>query len=163
MQVDHIDLYQFHRPSKHIAIDESLRAMDDLVRSGKVRYIGTSNFGSWQVVEALWASKELGLNRFVSDQSPYNMADRRIEREHIPMCQTYGLAQIPWSPLAGGGLTGKYSKSKIRPKGSRYADETDPKKQLRMSNTVVDIVDALIPIAKSKGCTISQLLSLIHI
>ncbi|MQG87567.1 MAG: aldo/keto reductase [SAR202 cluster bacterium] len=157
MQVDHIDLYQFHRPSKHIAIDESLRAMDDLVRSGKVRYIGTSNFGSWQVVEALWASKELGLNRFVSDQSPYNMADRRIEREHIPMCQTYGLAQIPWSPLAGGGLTGKYSKSKIRPKGSRYADETDPKKQLRMSNTVVDIVDALIPIAKSKGCTISQL------
>ena len=157
MQVDHIDLYQFHRPSKHIAIDESLRAMDDLIRSGKVRYIGTSNFGSWQVVEALWASKELGLNRFVSDQSPYNMADRRIEREHIPMCQTYGLAQIPWSPLAGGGLTGKYSKSKILPKGSRYADETDPKKQLRMSNTVVDIVDALIPIAKSKRCTISQL------
>lgn len=157
MQVDHIDLYQFHRPSKHIAIDESLRAMDDLIRAGKVRYIGTSNFGSWQVVESLWASKELGLNRFVSDQSPYNMADRRIEREHLPMCQTYGLAQIPWSPLAGGGLTGKYARGSNHPEGSRYADETDPKKQLRMSNTVVDIVDALVPIAEAKGCTVAQL------
>ena len=157
MQVDHIDLYQFHRPSKHIAIDESLRAMDDLIRTGKVRYIGTSNFGSWQVVESLWASKELGLNRFVSDQSPYNMSDRRIEREHLPMCQTYGLAQIPWSPLAGGGLTGKYAKGSKHPEGSRYADETDPKKQLRMSNTVVDIVDALVPIAEAKNCTVAQL------
>ncbi len=157
MQVDHIDLYQFHRPSRHIAIDESLRAMDDLIRAGKVRYIGTSNFGSWQVVESLWASKELGLNRFVSDQSPYNMADRRIEREHLPMCQTYGLAQIPWSPLGGGGLTGKYVRAESQAAGSRFGDETDPGKMRRFSSGVLDIVDAIRPIADANGCTVSQL------
>lgn len=157
LQVDHIDLYQFHRPSRHIAIDESLRAMDDLVRSGMVRYIGTSNFGSWQLVESLWASKELGLNRFVSDQSPYNMADRRMEREHLPMCQTYGLAQIPWSPLAGGGLTGKYRKGGSQASGTRYGDETDPDKLRRFSGGVLDIVDAIRPIAESMGCTVAQL------
>lgn len=157
MQVDHIDLYQFHRPSRHIAIDESLRAMDDLVRSGKVRYIGTSNFGSWQVVESLWAAKELGLNRFVSDQSPYNMADRRMEREHLPMCQTHGLAQISWSPLAGGGLTGKYARSDSQAAGTRFGDETDPGKLRRFSGGVLDIVDAIKPIADEKGCTVAQL------
>lgn len=157
LQVDHIDLYQFHRPSRHIAIDESLRAMDDLIRAGKVRYIGTSNFGSWQVVESLWAAKELGLNRFVSDQSPYNMADRRMEREHLPMCQTFGLAQIPWSPLAGGGLTGKYVRSDSQPSGTRYGNETDPAKLRRFSDGVLDIVDAIKPFADAKGCTVAQL------
>lgn len=159
LQTDRIDLYQFHRPSRHIAIDESLRAMDDLIRDGKVRYIGTSNFGSWQVVESLWASKELGLNRFVSDQSPYNMADRRIEREHLPMCQTHGLAQIPWSPLAGGGLTGKYQRGAAQEQaaGTRYGDETRPGHQRRFSGGVLDIVDAIRPIAEQQGCTVSQL------
>ena len=108
LKTDHIDLYQLHRPDPHIAIDETLRAFDDLVRDGKVRYFGTSNFGAWQIVEGLWASKELGLNRFVSDQSPFSLADRRAEREQIPMCQTFSLAFIPWSPLGGGGLSGKY-------------------------------------------------------
>ncbi len=157
LQVDHIDLYQFHRSSRHIAIDESLRAMDDLVRTGKVRYIGTSNFGSWQVVESLWAAKELGLNRFVSDQSPYNMADRRIEREHLPMCQTFGLAQIPWSPLAGGGLTGKYVRAVAQEAGTRFGDETDPGKLRRFSGGVLEIVDAIRPLADALGCTVSQL------
>lgn len=157
LQVDHIDLYQFHRPSRHIAIDESLRAMDELVRSGKVRYIGTSNFGSWQIVESLWAAKELGLNRFVSDQSPYNMADRRIEREHLPMSQTFGLAQIPWSPLAGGGLTGKYVRESAPATGTRFGDETRPNMMRRFSDGVLDIVDAIRPIADAKGCTVSQL------
>ncbi len=157
LQTDRIDLYQFHRPSRHIAIDESLRAMDDLIRAGKVRFIGTSNFGSWQVVESLWASKELGLNRFVSDQSPYNMADRRIEREHLPMCQTYGLAQIPWSPLAGGGLTGKYRRTETQAAGTRFGDETRPNMKLRFSEGVLDIVDAMQPIAQRQGCTVSQL------
>lgn len=157
LQTDHIDLYQFHRPSRHIAIDESLRAMDDLVRAGKVRYIGTSNFGSWQIVESLWAAKELGLNRFVSDQSPYNMSDRRIEREHLPMCQTYGLAQIPWSPLGGGGLTGKYQRSESQAAGTRFGDETRPGHLRRFSDGVLDIVDAIRPIAEKQGCTVSQL------
>ena len=156
MQTDRIDLYQFHRPSRHIAIDESLRAMDDLIRAGKVRYIGSSNFGSWQVVESLWAAKELGLNRFVSDQSPYNMADRRIEREMIPMCQTFGLAVIPWSPLAGGGLTGKYSRDDNQAMGTRFGDESDPGKMRRFSSGVLDIVDGIRPLADAKGCTVSQ-------
>lgn len=157
MQTDRIDLYQFHRPSRHIAIDESLRAMDDLIRAGKVRYIGTSNFGSWQVVESLWAAKEFGLNRFVSDQSPYNMADRRIEREMIPMCQTFGLAVIPWSPLAGGGLTGKYSRDERQATGTRFGDETRTNMFRRFSGGVLDIVDGIRPLAEAKRCTVSQL------
>src|SRR4028118_2076139 len=100
--VDHVDLYQIHRPSSEVPIDETLRALDDLIRAGKVRYAGTSTFAAWQLVEALWAAKELGSNRFVTEQPPYHLLDRRIERELIPFAQTYGGALIPWSPLAGG-------------------------------------------------------------
>ena len=156
MQTDVIDLYQLHRPDRDIAIDETLRAMDDLIRAGKVRYIGTSNFGSWQTVESIWAAKELGLNRFISDQSPYNMSDRRIEREQIPMCQTYGMAVIPWSPLGGGGLTGKYQRVEAQASGTRFGDETDPGKLQRFSDGVMDIVDGISPLAEQKGCTVAQ-------
>src|SRR5919106_6063522 len=126
LQTDHIDLYQIHRPDSRIPIDETLRALDDLIRAGKVRYIGTSTFAAWQVVESLWAAKELGLNRFVCEQPPYHLLDRRIERELIPMCQTYGIGIIPWSPLAGGFLTGKYRRgaSAEQPKDGRFSDGT---------------------------------------
>jgi len=157
MKVDHIDLYQLHRPNPHIAIDETLRAMDDLVSSGKIRYIGTSNFGSWQVVESLWASEKLGLNRFVSEQSPFNLADRRAEREHIPMCQTYSTAFIPWSPLAAGGLTGKYTRTAQQATGTRFGDETDPGKLKRFSGGVMDIADGLVPIAGAHNATVAQI------
>ena len=110
LQTDYIDLYQIHRPQSDIPIDETLRALDDLIRDGKVRYIGTSTFAAWQVMESLWVSKELGLNRFVCEQQPYNILDRRVERELLPMARTYGIATIPWSPLAGGLLTGKYTR-----------------------------------------------------
>jgi aryl-alcohol dehydrogenase-like predicted oxidoreductase len=119
LQTDHIDLYQIHRPQSGIPVDEMLRALDDLVTQGKVRYIGTSTFAAWQLVEALWAAETLVLNRFVSEQPPYHILDRRIERELVPFAQTYGVGLIPWSPLAGGLLTGKYSKDG-GPKGSRY-------------------------------------------
>src|SRR5579883_3425716 len=92
LRTDYIDLYQMHRPDPTVPIDETLRALDDLVRSGKVRYIGTSTFAAWQLVESLWVSKELGLNRFVTDQPPYNILDRRAERELAPMAQTFGIA-----------------------------------------------------------------------
>jgi aryl-alcohol dehydrogenase-like predicted oxidoreductase len=118
--VDYIDLYQIHRPQSDVPIDETLRALDDLIRAGKVRYIGTSTFAAWQVVESLWHSEKLGLNRFVSEQPPYHILDRRVERELFPVAQTYGYGIIPWSPLAGGLLTGKYSRNKKGPKGSRY-------------------------------------------
>jgi aryl-alcohol dehydrogenase-like predicted oxidoreductase len=117
---DHIDLYQIHRPQSGIPIDETLRALDDLIRSGKVRYIGTSTFAAYQLVESLWTSEKLHLNRFVTEQPPYNLLDRRIERELLPMLRTYGFGVIPWSPLAGGMLTGKYRKDEPAPAGSRY-------------------------------------------
>ena len=107
LQTDHIDLYQIHRPQPEVPIDETLRALDDLIHAGKVLYVGTSTFAAWQIVEALWVSKELGLNRFVCEQAPYNILDRRIERELVPMAETFGIALIPWSPLDGGRLTGK--------------------------------------------------------
>ena len=117
---DHIDLYQVHRPQSAIPIDETLRALDDLVKSGKVRYLGTSTFAAWQVMESLWVSKELGLNRFVCEQPPYNLLDRRIERELLPLCRTYGIGVIPWAPIAGGLLSGKYRLNQPRPAGARY-------------------------------------------
>tara|TARA_Y100001970_G_scaffold76747_1_gene97476 strand:+ start:3746 stop:4750 length:1005 start_codon:yes stop_codon:yes gene_type:complete len=156
LQTDYIDLYQLHRPSNYIAIDETLKALDDLIRDGKIRYIGSSNFGSWQVVESLWASEKYGLNRFVSEQSPFNLADRRAEREHIPMCQTYDLAFIPWSPLGGGGLTGKYLRNSKQATGTRFGDETDQKKIKRFNLEVLNITDGLSKIADEKNCSVAQ-------
>jgi aryl-alcohol dehydrogenase-like predicted oxidoreductase len=159
LQTDYIDLYQIHRPQNDIPIDETLRAMDDLVRSGKVRYIGTSTYAAWQLVESLWVSKELGLNRFVCEQPPYNLLDRRIERELLPMARTYGFAIIPWSPLAGGMLTGKYTRDNPPPDDSRLANmEANPIWQRRLRDgRVYDVVDGLKPIAEEKGITLSQL------
>jgi aryl-alcohol dehydrogenase-like predicted oxidoreductase len=117
---DHIDLYQMHRQQPSIPIDETLRALDDLIRQGKVRYIGTSTFAAWQLVETLWASHTLGLNRFVCEQPPYNLLDRRIERELLPFARTYGFGVIPWAPIAGGLLSGKYRLGRPRPAGARY-------------------------------------------
>ncbi len=158
LQTDYIDLYQIHRPQAAIPIDETLRALDDLIRAGKVRYIGTSTFAAWQSVESLWASKELGLNRFVCEQPPYNLLDRRIERELLPMAQTYGYGIIPWSPIAGGLLTGKYRRGEAAPDGTRFANVADkPWLQRRMTEGVYDAVDLLTPMAESKGCTLAQL------
>ena len=111
LRTDWIDLYQVHHPQSDVPIDETLRALDDLMRAGKVRYIGGSNFAGWQLVESLWVATELGLNRFVSEQPPYHLLDRRRERELVPMAQTYGIALLPWSPLASGFLSGKYRRN----------------------------------------------------
>ncbi len=157
LQTDYIDLYQIHRPDPHIPIDETLRALDDLVRSGKVRYIGTSTYAAWQLVESLWVSKENGLNRFVCEQPPYHILDRRIERELVPMAQTYGFGMIPWSPLAGGMLTGKYRRGEPMPEDSRWAAyQENPVMRRRFNESVFDAVEALEPIAAEKGCTMSQ-------
>lgn len=158
LQTDYIDLYQIHRPAPGIPIDETLRALDDLVTSGKVRYLGTTTFAAWQVVESLWVSKEYGLNRFVCEQPPYNILDRRIERELLPMAQTYGIGIIPWSPLAGGLLTGKYTREAPPPPDSRYGQEKLlPQQQARWVDAVFDVIEGLTPIAQDKGCTLSQL------
>lgn len=118
-----IDLYQIHRPEPSIPIDETLRALDDLRRAGKIRYAGCSTFAAWQVVEAHYVAKELGAAGFVTEQPPYNLLDRRIERELLPALRTYNYGVIPWSPLAGGMLTGKYLDA--NPGEGRYA-KSDP-------------------------------------
>ena len=121
LQTDYIDLYQLHRPSPEIPFDEILRALDDLVRAGKVRYIGCSTHPAWMVAEAVMTSELKGYVRFVSEESPYNLLDRRIENELIPMAQHLGLGLITWAPMAMGVLAGRYSDESDYPKGSRAA------------------------------------------
>lgn len=145
---DHIDLYQIHRPQASVPIDETLRALDDLVRSGKVRYIGTSTYAAWQVMESLWVSKEYGLNRFVTEQPPYHILDRRIERELVPLSLSYGIGIIPWSPLAGGKLTGKYKKGQPAPENSREKPEN-------FSEGTWKALDGLEALCKDKGCSMT--------
>ncbi|MDQ3457917.1 MAG: aldo/keto reductase [Deinococcota bacterium] len=157
LQTDYIDLYQIHRPQPDIPIDETLQALDDLIRKGYVRYLGTSTFAAWQLTEALAVAKELRLNRFVCEQPPYNLLDRRIERELLPMAQTYGVGIIPWSPLAGGLLSGKYQRNADAPADSRYADAKDsPIQQRRQTDRAFDVIEGLQPLVAAKGCTMSQ-------
>ncbi len=153
LQTDWIDLYQIHRPQSDIPIDETLRALDDLIRDGKVRYVGTSTYAAWQVVESLWVAKELGLNRFVTEQPPYHLLDRRIERELVPMAETFGLALLPWSPLAGGFLTGKYKRGEAPPENARQKKDSHGCR----TDEGFDVVERVEEIAETKGYTPSQL------
>jgi aryl-alcohol dehydrogenase-like predicted oxidoreductase len=158
LQTDYIDLYQLHRPQSAAPIDEALRALDDLIRAGKVRYIGTSTFAAWQLMESVAVSKELHLNRFVSEQPPYNILDRRIERELIPFSQTYGVGLLPWSPLAGGILTGKYDKDSAPPTGTRVADMylANPFLARRYNDNALGVVDQLKAYCDARGVSLSQ-------
>ncbi len=158
LQTDHIDLYQIHRPSSAIPIDETLRALDDLIRAGKVRYIGTTTYAAWQLMESIMVARELGLNRFVCEQPPYNLLDRRIERELIPFAQTYGFGVIPWSPLAGGLLTGKYDRKSPPPEGTRFFEyQSNPIQSKRWNEHSLDAVDAFKTyVDRRGGATLSQ-------
>ncbi len=149
---DWIDLYQIHRPQPQIPIDETLRALDDLIRAGKVRYAGCSTYAAWQVCEAHYVAKQLGINGFVSEQPPYNLLDRRIERELLPFCRTYDYAVIPWSPLAGGQLSGKYVDAK--PEDGRYG-KSDPMKRITAASTTA--VKKLKRIAEREGLSLATL------
>ena len=121
LQTDYIDLYQIHLPDPTTPIEETLRALDDLVRAGKARYIGCSNFAAWQLCEALWTSKVNNLQYFVTVQPRYNLLERQIETELVPCCQAYNIGVIPWGPLVGGFLTGKYRKGQEAPTGARLS------------------------------------------
>jgi aryl-alcohol dehydrogenase-like predicted oxidoreductase len=135
LQTDYIDLYQIHRPNMEIPVDETLGALTDLVRAGKVRYIGCSTHPAWLVMEALAVSERLRLARYVSEQPPYNLLDRRIENELIPLALRYQLAIIPWAPLAQGMLAGRYQKDQPyaadsragRLPGSIFAERVTPR------------------------------------
>ncbi len=150
LQTDWIDLYQLHHPHNDIPVDETLRALDDLIRAGKVRYIGTSSFAAWQIIESLWVSKEYGLNRFICEQPAYNLLDRRAERELIPMARSYGIAIIPWSPTAGGFLTGRYRRGEAAPQGSRYDAFWTRLLQRHQSDDAYAVLDVLTALAQEK-------------
>jgi aryl-alcohol dehydrogenase-like predicted oxidoreductase len=117
---DHIDLYQIHRPDEATPIAETLSALDDLVRAGKVRYIGSSNFAGWQIADAAWTAQTAGSAPFISAQNEYSLLDRGIERDVIPACGRFGVGMLPFFPLANGLLTGKYRRDDI-PAGSRLS------------------------------------------
>lgn len=119
LKTDYIDLYQVHRPMPEVEVDETLSAMTDLVRAGKVRYIGCSTHPAWMVMEALATSERLGLARYVSEQPPYNLLDRRIENELVPLALRHRLALLPWAPLAQGVLAGRYAPGAEAPEAAR--------------------------------------------
>jgi aryl-alcohol dehydrogenase-like predicted oxidoreductase len=119
LRTDWIDLYQQHQPDALTPIEETLRALDDLVRQGKVRYIGCSTLPAWQVVEAQWTARHHGLHHFVSCQEEYSLLARRLDREMMPVLQAYDLGLIPFAPLANGLLTGKYRRHMPLPEGAR--------------------------------------------
>ncbi len=155
LQTDWIDLYQLHRSNGDVPIDETLRALDDLIRAGKVRYIGCSMFPAWQMVESLWVAKELGLNRFVCEQPAYHMLDRTAEREVIPAARSFGLAVIPWGPLCGGLLSGKYQRNHADPEGRWQGGRDNFNREA--TPLAWDVIDALRVMAAEKGCSMSQL------
>jgi len=122
LKTDWIDLYQLHQPDPLTPIEETLRALDDLIRQGKARYVGCSNLPAWQVVEALWTARHAGLDRFVCCQDEYSLVAREPERELIPMMERYGLGLLPYFPLASGLLTGKYQRNASMPAGARLTE-----------------------------------------
>lgn len=155
LQTDHIDLYQLHRPGLGIPQDETLRAFDDLIRAGKVRYVGCSTHPAWFTMEALAISEKLGLNRYISEQPPYNLLDRRIENELVPLADKYGLGLLPWSPLAGGILAGRYDNVQTFPDGSRAARAEWFSK--RVTQAGIDVAVKVGEMAKERGLTTAQL------
>lgn len=158
LQTDWIDLYQVHRPEPGTDFDETLGALTDLVHQGKIRYIGTSTFEPSEIVEAQWIAERRGRERVVCEQPPYSILARRIEREMLPVAQRHGMAVIPWSPLAGGWLSGKYRKDAVQPESHRAPsnpgrfDISDPGNAAKLQ-----AADALATLADEAG------LSLIHL
>ncbi|MEM7798735.1 MAG: aldo/keto reductase [Chloroflexota bacterium] len=156
LQTDYIDLFQLHRPSPEIPIEETLGALTDLVRAGKIRYVGTSTMPAWAQMEAIMMSELKGLVRPVSEQPPYNLLDRRIENETVPFAQKYGVGLITWSPLAMGILIGRYSDAKNYPADSRaklvgsiYAD--------RVTERGIEVGNRFVELAQRFGMTPAQL------
>ena len=156
LQTDTIDLYQLHRPAFDIPMDETLGALTDLVRQGKVRYIGSSTAPAWKVMEALMVSELKGLVRFVSEQPPYNLLDRRIENELVPMCQAHGLAILPWTPLAMGVLAGRYSDAAAFPADSRASLRGGIYAQ-RVTARGIEIGKQFVQLANERGMSPAQL------
>ena len=155
LQTDCIDLYQIHRVDRRVPIEETLRALDDLVRQGKVRYIGASNFDAWHLCEAEWVARTRHLNRFVSVQNYYNLLKREIEREVTPFCESYGVGIIPYFPLESGFLTGKYRRGETPPEGARLTGS--PRGDDLLTDDNFDLLDRLSAFAQERGHTLLDL------
>ncbi|GAA2033546.1 aldo/keto reductase [Terrabacter terrae] len=143
---DWIDLYQLHRPDPQTPIDETLAALDELVREGKVRYLGSSNFTGWQVVDADWTARAAGTSRFVSAQNEYSLLERDVEEELVPACEHVGVGLLPFFPLASGLLTGKYRRGQAAPEGTRLAGMAD-----RLASADWDTIERLEAYAAERG------------
>ncbi len=158
LRTDWIDLYQIHRPETDTDIDETLGALSDLVHAGKVRYIGSSTFPASQIVEAQWVARERGRERFVCEQPPYSLLVRGIENDVLPTAQRWGMGVIPWSPLGGGWLSGRYRKGEDLPDSQRAQripgrfDMSDPYNQRKL-----DAADALGKLADEAGITLIEM------
>ncbi len=155
LQSDYIDLYQIHRWDDVTPIEETLRALDDLVRSGKVRYIGASNFAAWQLARANTLAEFRGWSPFVSVQNHYHMFEREQEREIVPFCNAHKVGILPFFPLAGGFLTGKYKRGEAAPAGSR--GENSPYVQKYMTDANYDKVEKMTAWAEERGHTMGEL------
>ena len=153
--LDYVDLYQIHRWDYETPIDETLQALDDLVRIGKTRYIGASSMYAWQFSKALWTADRLGLTRFISMQNHYNLCYREEEREMIPLCRDQGIGIIPWSPLARGFLTGKYKRGETHDSARYRSDRNLAERFFRPED--FDVLEEVLRVAKEKSVTASQI------
>ncbi|MBW2474967.1 MAG: aldo/keto reductase [Deltaproteobacteria bacterium] len=156
LQVDCIDLFQLHRPSFELPIEETMCALTDLVRQGKVRYVGCSTTPAWKAMESIMASELKGYVRFVSEQPPYNLLDRRIENEMVPFCQEYQLGIFPWSPLAMGILAGRYADADKTPEASRAALRGGIYAE-RVTARGIEVGSRFVQLAKDRGISPAQL------
>ncbi|RCV48194.1 aldo/keto reductase [Marinitenerispora sediminis] len=151
LRTDYIDLYQFHFPDPETPIEETLSVLTDLVREGKVRYIGSSNRTAWQVADAEWVARANGLASFVSAQNEYSLLDRRAENELLPAAEHFGIGVLPYFPLASGLLTGKYRRGQAVPEGSRYQVNG---MEDRLTGARFDAVEALTAFAEERGLSL---------
>ena len=151
METDYIDLYQIHGPDPYTPIEETMRALDDLVRSGKVRYIGCSNLYAWQIVKAQLTAVSAGFERFISAQHLYNLIRRDVEREILPACDDLGIGLICWSPLASGMLTGKYAGSSAPDADSRFGKQASTYMDRYWFDGSLHLVEALVESAQQLG------------
>jgi aryl-alcohol dehydrogenase-like predicted oxidoreductase len=153
---DYIDLYQIHAPDPATPTEETMRALDDVVRAGKVRYIGCSNYAGWQVVEAQWVARTEHLMPFISAQNQYSLLERRVERDLLPVCEKYGLGVLPYFPLASGFLTGKYRPGQPPPEGTRLALMGERAKQA-LSDENFEILAKLEAFIEPRGRSMVEL------
>ncbi|PAD76506.1 aldo/keto reductase [Paenibacillus campinasensis] len=155
LNTDYVDLYQIHTFDPHTPLEETLRTLDDMVSAGKVRYIGASNYAAWEIMKALGISEQKGYVRYVSTQTSYSLADRTPEGELVPLCLDQGVGIIPYFPLAGGILTGKYNQGSLVPAGSRA--DTDPNFQRFLEERNVKLGEQVSQLAAEHGYSPSAL------